>query len=331
MMFKNTFSIPILGCSIFLSLAMLGSLPKAALSQDAGDDASLDQQLLDDLGSDLFGDFDLPDEEEASPSAKSDESTEKQGGKAEEPDQDLHPSDDTDEGQRGFGAGDMPTGQENPLIKIGELMRSVQQRMAQGEADSGTIAMQQEIVDEIEKLLKQQQNSNSSPSSNSNNEQPSQQQSQQDQQQNQNQNQQQKGNSGQPSPGKKPGQGDPMGGQSQQKGGDPMNQSSSQESDRPGEGEGKGENPQGDPEAKAAQMAEGDESSADSQESSDELRDQAVVAISPEEQDALVKKVWGNLPTHLRKQISNTSMERFLPKYEKLTQEYFRKLAERKE
>lgn len=70
------------------------------------------------------------------------------------------------------------------------------------------------------------------------------------------------------------------------------------------------------------------EQSQDSEDSNDKLRDQKVLAISPEEQDALIKKAWGNLPPHLRKQISNTSMERFLPKYERLTQEYFRKLAE---
>ncbi|PQO34517.1 hypothetical protein DTL21_13450 [Bremerella cremea] len=70
------------------------------------------------------------------------------------------------------------------------------------------------------------------------------------------------------------------------------------------------------------------EQSQDGEDSNDKLRDQKVLAISPEEQDALIKKAWGNLPPHLRKQISNTSMERFLPKYERLTQEYFRKLAE---
>ncbi|PQO27761.1 hypothetical protein C5Y97_27110 [Blastopirellula marina] len=69
------------------------------------------------------------------------------------------------------------------------------------------------------------------------------------------------------------------------------------------------------------QAGEGDQST-------DQLREEKVLAISPEEQDALIKKAWGNLPPHLRKQISNTSMERFLPKYERLTQEYFRKLAE---
>ncbi|PQO39289.1 hypothetical protein C5Y96_05390 [Blastopirellula marina] len=74
-------------------------------------------------------------------------------------------------------------------------------------------------------------------------------------------------------------------------------------------------------------MQEG-KTSEDSQNSSDKVRDGKVLAISPEEQDALIKKAWGNLPPHLRKQISNSSMERFLPKYERLTQEYFRKLAE---
>lgn len=88
---------------------------------------------------------------------------------------------------------------------------------------------------------------------------------------------------------------------------------------------------QGEGEEEGAQTQEGDEPGQNGEDSSDRLREDEMLNISPEEQDALIKKAWGNLPPHLRKQISNSSMERFLPKYERLTQEYFRRLAELEE
>jgi hypothetical protein len=76
---------------------------------------------------------------------------------------------------------------------------------------------------------------------------------------------------------------------------------------------------------------EGDEDREDAEDSSEGLRERRNVMITPEEQDALIKEVWGNLPPHVRQQMSGSSVEGFLPKYEQLTQEYFRRLAEMKE
>ncbi len=42
----------------------------------------------------------------------------------------------------------------------------------------------------------------------------------------------------------------------------------------------------------------------------------------------LVKQVWGHLPERVREQMPNTSDEEFLPKYEELIENYFRRLAE---
>jgi hypothetical protein len=49
-------------------------------------------------------------------------------------------------------------------------------------------------------------------------------------------------------------------------------------------------------------------------------------AIVPRE--VLVKKAWGHLPPRLREQLINTPLDRFLPEYEQLIEDYFRRLAE---
>ncbi len=268
--------------------------------------SSLDEQLFNDLGDDLFGDLELPPEIEVPPQ----EQGQSLPAGAEEEGQVR--SDDERTGPRGFGA-DLPTDSEqgDPLTRIGSLMRQVQQQMAAGQAEKRTVAMQQQIVEEIEKLLQQDQQQNQ----NQNNSQNQQQNRQQNQQNQQNQ---QQGQSGQPSQQQEqsgnqqqePGKEQPQGGEQAQQ------QQSGGTQSQPGE--------------EMQQEGEQDQEG-ETDDSSDRLRNDPVVAISPEEQDALIKEAWGNLPSHLRKQISNTSMERFLPKYEKLTQEYFRRLAERKE
>ncbi|MBA2116575.1 hypothetical protein [Bremerella alba] len=308
-------------CWIIASLwAVTWTVP--ALAQESADDgagmSSLDEELFNDLGSDLFDDIDLPAEAKQAPDdtkpptdagmqTKSKDSAEAVGGEED--------AGDEAEGPRSMGA--EQTGQaqgEDALTKIGGLMREVQQRIAGGQAESQTVAMQQEIIEEIEKLLDQQNNQNNQNQSNSNSQNQNQQQNQQ-QQQDQSQSQQQQNQQ----------QNQQQGGQQQQ-----QQQAGQQQSQQQQEGQGQSqpqEQPGGDSQPSQAQMQAG-ETSEDAQDSSDKLRDAKVLAISPEEQDALVKKAWGNLPPHLRKQISNSSMERFLPKYERLTQEYFRKLAE---
>lgn len=295
-------SIPF-GLMIVAMLLAVGNMvvPRHAAAQSGEQEdpsmSSLDQELFNDLGSDLFDDLDLPAEameapQETKPSDNADTSKKTLPG---QPD----PSDDDNKGPRGFGADpsqDLPAG--DPLSKIGGLMREVQQRIAEGQAEQQTVAMQQEIIEEINKLLEeqqQQQNNNQNQQQNQNQDQ--QQQQQQNQQQSQSQQQSQ---------------------QSQQQG---QQQQNSQQQHSQQESQGS------DSQASESQMQPGEQSQ-DGEDSNDKLRDQKVLAISPEEQDALIKKAWGNLPPHLRKQISNTSMERFLPKYERLTQEYFRKLAE---
>jgi len=300
----------------------IATITLPAMAQEAADDgagmSSLDEELFNDLGSDLFDDIDLPDEAKAAPDdtkPPTDAGMQtKSEGSGDVGSGDIG-SGDPAEGPRGFGADQANQVQgEDPLTKIGGLMREVQKRIAGGQAESQTVAMQQEIIEEIEKLLDQQNNQNNQSQSNSNSQNQNQQQNQQQQQQNQSQSQQQQNQQ----------QNQQQGGQQQQQ------QSGQQQSQQQQQGQGQSQ-PQeqqgGDSQPGEAEMQAG-ETSEDSQDSSENLRDAKVLAISPEEQDALVKKAWGNLPPHLRKQISNSSMERFLPKYERLTQEYFRKLAE---
>ncbi|MHC2067699.1 hypothetical protein ACYFX5_09525 [Bremerella sp. T1] len=298
----NGFVAPVFLGMIFSLLVLAMPVSAQEPADDGAGMSSLDEELFNDLGSDLFDDIDLPEDAKTAPD-DSKPPTE----------QGLQPdlSADSDGGPRGFGADQTEQMQsEDPLSKIGGLMRQVQQRIADGQAESRTVAMQQEIIEEIEKLLEQQSQQNNQSQSNSNSQQQNQQQNQQ--QQNQNQSQQ---------------QGQQKGSQQQKQPGSQQQQEQSQ-SQQQGQNQPMPEGQQGsDTQPSEAEMQQG-ESSQDSQESSDELRDGKVLAISPEEQDALIKKAWGNLPPHLRKQISNSSMERFLPKYERLTQEYFRKLAE---
>lgn len=45
----------------------------------------------------------------------------------------------------------------------------------------------------------------------------------------------------------------------------------------------------------------------------------------------MIKEVWGHLPPRLREQMQNVTDEQFLPQYEKLIEEYYRRLAEQGE
>lgn len=44
--------------------------------------------------------------------------------------------------------------------------------------------------------------------------------------------------------------------------------------------------------------------------------------------DELVKEAWGHLPEKVRRQMQNVGVEQFLPKYEKLIEAYYKRLAE---
>lgn len=43
---------------------------------------------------------------------------------------------------------------------------------------------------------------------------------------------------------------------------------------------------------------------------------------------AMIKRVWGHLPDRVRQEMQNASVEEFLPKYQELIEDYFRRLAE---
>ena len=42
----------------------------------------------------------------------------------------------------------------------------------------------------------------------------------------------------------------------------------------------------------------------------------------------VIERAWGHLPPALRERVSSADFDKFLPKYEKLIEQYFRRLAE---
>lgn len=62
--------------------------------------------------------------------------------------------------------------------------------------------------------------------------------------------------------------------------------------------------------------------------STQRLGEQTVSAADAEAMEALVKRVWGHLPDRARQELQNASVEEFLPKYQQVIEEYFRRLAE---
>lgn len=75
--------------------------------------------------------------------------------------------------------------------------------------------------------------------------------------------------------------------------------------------------------------AEGDPSNKPARDSVDRLGKAGKTdAANEQDMDELVKQVWGHLPEKVRGQMQNVSVENFLPKYEKLIEEYYKRLAE---
>ena len=65
--------------------------------------------------------------------------------------------------------------------------------------------------------------------------------------------------------------------------------------------------------------------------SSEELRKPGENKVAQDEaMNQLVKEVWGHLPDKVRDQMQNVGVEQFLPKYEKLIEAYYKRLAEEK-
>ncbi len=231
-----------------LSAALLGATLSftAASAQPAGTgeqpaDAALDEKLLDSLGGDLLeGLDDLPtdpgfDQPDADPADK--------------------PLVDQLEGE------DIGAEGENDLSRISRQMRLVQQRIAQEEISQKTQDLQQQIVTDLDALIRQLQ--------------------------------QQKKKQGKPSNSK-----------TQNPGGEIK-----QPSNQPNAGQSTpNEKPSQDSEEK---LAERDANPADA------------AAMQ-----AMVKRVWGHLPDRVRQEMQNAAVEEFLPKYQELIEDYFRRLAE---
>ncbi|EAQ80240.1 hypothetical protein DSM3645_19628 [Blastopirellula marina DSM 3645] len=262
-----------------LTTCTLLAIALPLVADDATDQATLDQQLLEGLGDDLFDGLEIPD---ALPPKSGDQSSAGEKDPAKPAAAGAAP----DVGGQVDGE-DLGLGPENPLVNIGRQMQTVQDRIGQGQAEDNTLALQRSIIEQLNDLIdqaKQQQQ-----------QQQNQQQQQQQQQQNQQQQQQSQQQQGQQSP---------------QNGGSQT---------QPQEGEG---------EEQMSQQQRENEQAADS---SDQVQDREYQLLPLEARGALIKEVWGQLPERVRQQLQNASVEKFLPKYERLTEEYFRRLAEQEQ
>lgn len=269
-----------------LTTCVLLTAAAPAVADDAADQNSLDQQLLDGLGDDLFDGLDLPDM--PAPDAQQ-----------RPPAGETEPTDPAQEGAKTAvepDGEDIGEGPENPLVEIGRQMQTVQDRIGQGQAEDDTLSMQRSIIKQLDDLIEQAKQK---------------QQQQQQQQQNQNQQQQQQQQ-------QKNEQQQPQNQQQQQ-----QQQSQSQQQQQPQNG---GAEPQ--PQEGEEEMTEQQRESEQATESSDEVRDRQYELLPLEARGALIKEVWGQLPERVRQQLQNASVEKFLPKYERLTEDYFRRLAE---
>ncbi|MGD9644992.1 MAG: hypothetical protein AB7U73_04715 [Pirellulales bacterium] len=65
-----------------------------------------------------------------------------------------------------------------------------------------------------------------------------------------------------------------------------------------------------------------------SRDSTDRLRPEAVAEPDVGQMQDLLRELWGHLPEHERQQVINSTIEKFVPKYESLIKEYFKRLSE---
>ena len=80
----------------------------------------------------------------------------------------------------------------------------------------------------------------------------------------------------------------------------------------------------------AANSDSGEESKAPAEDSTERVGKSDDAKVEGQELHELMRAVWGNLPPKVRQQMQNASVEQFLPKYEKLIEEYYKRLAEEK-
>ncbi|TWT39708.1 hypothetical protein [Blastopirellula retiformator] len=269
-------------------MRMLSMLAMCALLSAAApvlaDQDSLDQELLEGLGDDLFEGLDIPDVVPPKPSENKPDGSQDPPGN--------EPLIGEPDGE------DLGEGPENPLLQIGRDMQTVQDRIGQGQAEDDTLSMQQSIIKQLDDLIEQAKQQQQQQQQQQNPQQQQQQQQQKNQQQQQ-QNQQQQ--------------------QSQQQG-----QQGQQGQQQPQNGGAEPQPQEGDAEQQSQQQRDNEQA----MESSDELRDKDYELLPLEARGALIKEVWGQLPERVRQQLQNASVEKFLPKYERLTEDYFRRLAE---
>ena len=226
----------------YLALAIAFALTMAVYAQD--DLGDLDEQLQSEFGDDLLeGLDDIPLDPDFGTT----------GSDGQPADNDLR-RDLTDGEDIGQPAEDDPT-------RIARLMRQVQERIANHEVSAGTQNLQQEIVAELDALIKElQQQKKRSSASNSQASSASNPQVQQPDQQ---------PDEGQQSPGNQP-----------------------------------------------------------ANNSTERLGQENAVASDAATLEALVKQVWGHLPDRARQEMQNATVEDFLPKYQQLIEDYYRRLAE---
>jgi hypothetical protein len=62
--------------------------------------------------------------------------------------------------------------------------------------------------------------------------------------------------------------------------------------------------------------------------STDQVRNAGESTAEADARRDLLKEIWGHLPERIRQQVQNPFDEQFLPKYEKLIEEYYKRLAE---
>ena len=73
---------------------------------------------------------------------------------------------------------------------------------------------------------------------------------------------------------------------------------------------------------------DGNKSSQPARDSSEKLRPDELKPVDMAEMNSLLKDLWGQLPDRAREQMLQSSVDKFLPKYEVLIEKYFRRLAE---
>jgi hypothetical protein len=234
------------GLLLISLVAPLGAADKSGATSGG---KSLDDQLLDDLDSEL-----LPTTKKVAPAAKPGDAAEPGATKPKPSGLDEKLLEEIDGEDIGLGP------EPDPLTRVGRNMRKSQSLITEHDTSKRTQELQKRILADLDELLQQTRKQCQGGGSNK-----------------------------PPSQASKPASGSPMGNKPAE--GDPANKPSRDSTDRL---------------AKAGKT---------------DVEDQ-------QDLDELVKQVWGHLPDKVRSQMQNVSAENFLPKYEKLIEEYYRRLAE---